>query len=932
MEKGTKFGHYTIERKIGEGGMGEVYLAFDNSLERFVALKILSESFSKDAERVQRLKQEAKAASALNHPNIITIYEIGKTENIEFIAMEYVEGKTLREVIETTNLSLADAVSIAEQIADGLCIAHGERIAHRDIKPENIMLRNDGYVRILDFGLAKPAKLGVGSEEETLEMIRTAPGVVMGSVRYMSPEQARGKPVDERSDIWSLGVVLYEMIAGKAPFEGETVSDSLANLIHLEPKPITEILPDSPVELNNIVRKLLQKNRDERYQTAKEVTLDLKSLRRELELNYAEESSTRNYQVNSGSRHLSEETKTRIYQTDESKVKTDDDLAQTKILSQPVFAETQSRNSSYAIFGLIVLILLGGLAFASFKLFGGDKSDSNSFQNPQISVMSDDGKSRLPAISPDGRYIAFQSGELGARNIMVRQLATGSGVEIVPKSGLPVSAISFSPDTNYVYYLQKNAGKNMNTLYQVPTLGGTPKKIVDDVDSDITFSPDGKKFAFMRHSGTEGTDTLFTVNLDGTEEKAIIGTPQTEYGFFTNPAWSPISEKIVMTVGTNNGGETDSYSLAEVSLADRKLNLLANGKWSSVSDIHWKKDGTGVFALASEKRAEPDQVWSISYPNGERTRITNDTNSYNWLGVSGDDKTLITVKTDASSSIWSFSPVSKELKQLTPEGKNLSGDSGIAVMANGNLIVTRNKDSELNLWEITTDGKDIRQITSGSRLNADPKLSPDGTKICLMSNRSNVWRAWVMDADGNNAKQLTTVGEGVNQFDPNFVDGGKKIFYTQQEKNSGISKLMKVPIEGGIPERVFPASVENESGVNVSPDGKYMILSITDAAYNKTLQVFDLEGDKVSDAKAKFETGSMESIRWSPDGKSLTYIGSEGIPNILQISLDGKEKKQLTNFTAGRLFNFAWSRDGKQIFIIRGTVNNELILIKDEAK
>jgi eukaryotic-like serine/threonine-protein kinase len=212
MQTGTKFGRYTIEKKLGEGGMGEVYLAFDNSLERRVALKILSDTFSQDTERVQRLKQEAKAASTLNHPNIITIYEIGRTDDIEFIAMEFVEGKTLREVIEGGELTLKDAVKIAGQIADGLDIAHNVRIVHRDIKPENIIIRKDGYVRILDFGLAKPTVFSSGgTEAETVEMIKTAPGVVMGSVQYMSPEQARGKVVDERSDIWSLGVVLYEI-------------------------------------------------------------------------------------------------------------------------------------------------------------------------------------------------------------------------------------------------------------------------------------------------------------------------------------------------------------------------------------------------------------------------------------------------------------------------------------------------------------------------------------------------------------------------------------------------------------------------------------------------------------------------------------------------------------------------------------------------
>lgn len=933
MQKGRVFGRYTIERKIGEGGMGEVYLAFDNSLERFVALKILSESFSQDAERLRRLKQEAKAASALNHPSIITIYEIGKTENIEFIAMEYVEGKTLREVIEGQTLSMKKAVKIAEQIADGLGVAHQAKIVHRDIKPENIIVRQDGYLKILDFGLAKPIIFSDqrNAEDETLEMIRTAPGVVMGSVQYMSPEQARGKEVDERSDIWSLGVVFYEMLVGKTPFEGDTVSDTLANLIHLEPNPLRDFFPEAPEELYQIVQKSLKKNAPERYQNVRETANDLKTLHKKLELTTDEYALIRN----SGkmATQFSEETKTRIYQTDKSQ--TNQDSIKTQI-SQKTFQPQENKSSlfRYAVFILFGAILIGLVGFAYTKFFFSNQSAKISFQNPQISRLSDDGKSRMPAISPDGRYVAFQSGELGARNIMVRQLATESAVEVAPRSGLNILSISFSPDTNYVYYVQSNNSKTINNLYQVPTLGGTPKKIIDDIDSNITFSPDGKKLAFIRHSsiGAEGKDTLLISNIDGTEIKEIINTSQTQYGFFATPAWSPKEDKIILNVGTNIGGESSSFSLIEVSLKDAKINSLPNSVWANLREVFWQKDGSGFFLLASEKPQDPIQVWSVSYPNGERKKITNDTNSYIWLGVSGDDKTLITVRSDASSSIWSFSPASKDLTQLTPEGKNLSGDSGMTSLPNGNLIVSRYRDTDLDLWEISRKGEDVRQLTANAKFNADPRISPDGTKICFMSNRSNLWRVWIMDADGKNPRQLTVVNDEVNQYYPNFADNGKTVLFSQQEKNSGISKLMKVPIEGGVPERVFNDNTESEQGAYVSYDGKKLALSIMDTAYKKTIRIFELDGSKPISTNNQFELNLMESIKWSPDGKSMTYLNSDGIPNIWQISLDGKEKKQLTNFTAGRIFNFTWARDGKQIFITRGTVNNELILIKDEVK
>jgi len=282
FQENTKLGRYEIRKKIGAGGMGEVYLATDNQLERNIALKVLPAEFCCDAERVRRFKQEARAASALNHPNIITIHEIGEVEDRLFIATEFIEGETLREKIRKNDLSVYESVRIAEQIVAGLSVAHQAHIIHRDIKPENIMIRSDGYAKILDFGLAKLVDKTtemLDAEAETRAQVNTRPGMVMGSVSYMSPEQARGRKIDGRTDIWSLGVVLYEMLTGKNPFVGETVSDSLAALIHVEPKPLDV---NRPVDLQRIVRKTLQKDTDKRYQTVKDLLIDLEDAAEEL--------------------------------------------------------------------------------------------------------------------------------------------------------------------------------------------------------------------------------------------------------------------------------------------------------------------------------------------------------------------------------------------------------------------------------------------------------------------------------------------------------------------------------------------------------------------------------------------------------------------------------------------------------------------------
>ncbi|MBA4123820.1 MAG: serine/threonine protein kinase [Acidobacteria bacterium] len=284
LEAGKCFGHYEIVRQIGAGGMGEVYLAQDKKLERRVAVKILNEKFSRHESNLQRFIQEAKAASALNHPNILVIHEIGETEEANFIVSEFIEGKTLREVIEKLPMRLSEVLEISIQIANALVAAHAARIVHRDIKPENIIVRPDGFVKILDFGLAKLLEQkAVGFEALTVKQNETAKGMILGTVNYMSPEQAKGERVDERTDIFSFGVLLYEIIAGRTPFASDSMSETFANLINSEPQPLSRFAANAPDELQRIVAKMLKKNKDERYQTAKDLLIDLKSLQKRLD-------------------------------------------------------------------------------------------------------------------------------------------------------------------------------------------------------------------------------------------------------------------------------------------------------------------------------------------------------------------------------------------------------------------------------------------------------------------------------------------------------------------------------------------------------------------------------------------------------------------------------------------------------------------------
>ena len=279
----SKISHYTIAAKLGAGGMGEVYLAHDTRLNRKVALKVLPAGVVSNREQLLRFEQEAQAASALNHPNIITIHEIGSEGDAHFIATEFIQGETLRRRLRSAQVEIGEALNIAIQIAAALDAAHRSGIVHRDIKPENVMLREDGLVKVLDFGLAKFTEsqaVEVDTEAATRAQVNTVAGVILGTAAYMSPEQARGRPVDARTDVWSLGVVLYEMFTGDVPFLGDTSSDTMAAILKSEPKPLDK---DTPAELQRIIRKTLQKNADERYQTVKDLLIDLRNFKHGLD-------------------------------------------------------------------------------------------------------------------------------------------------------------------------------------------------------------------------------------------------------------------------------------------------------------------------------------------------------------------------------------------------------------------------------------------------------------------------------------------------------------------------------------------------------------------------------------------------------------------------------------------------------------------------
>src|SRR5215216_1618007 len=461
LTAGQRVKHYQMVNLIGEGGMGEVYLATDTILGRRVALKVLPAFVSKDPERLRRFTQEARAASRLSHPNVCVVHEIGETEDGRpFIAMEYVEGITLRDRIRNQSMKLGDVLDIAIQVAEGLIAAHEAGIVHRDIKPENIIIRPEGYVKILDFGLAKLTERHKSATTTTMPtlLVNSTPGVVIGTAAYMSPEQARGIAVDERTDIWGLGVVLYEMASGRAPFTGETPTDVVVAIVERDQPPISQHVEGAPPELERIVKKALRKDRNERYQIVKELAIDLRSLRRELEMNSMLERSI--MPATGGSDDARASTRDRKVETDELK------QARTTI-----YKPARSRAwIGLAALSAIVLALAG---YGFYKMKARTETKLRvPFERVEVTKLTTNGNAVMGALSPDGRYVAYITGQSGKESLWLRQVDINSNAQLIaPREGRYLG-VAFYPDGNYIYFGYAESARNdAGQIYRLPLIG-----------------------------------------------------------------------------------------------------------------------------------------------------------------------------------------------------------------------------------------------------------------------------------------------------------------------------------------------------------------------------------------------------------------------------------------------------------------------------
>ncbi len=911
------FGNYRVISKLGSGGMGVVYDAEDTLLGRHVALKFLPPDLAQDPQALERFLQEARSASALNHPNICTIYKVEQHDGEWMIVMELLQGQTLDRLIDDRPMKVEQMLDISIQIADALDAAHMHGIIHRDIKPSNIFVNTRGIAKVLDFGLAKltatrqSVAQTIGAVAATTAASGgplTSPGMTVGTIAYMSPEQARSEDLDSRTDLFSFGAVMYQMATGKMPFEGKTSAVIFANILEHDPPPVLELNPALPPKLAEIIDKALEKDRDMRCQTAAELKADLKRLQRASAGSIGRAGTSSDASISG-----------RIPVT--NRPSTSSPPSSSSVL----LGEAKRHKTGLTVAALVVLAVLAGLGFLVYSRLHGTPSKTNA-QQMSIERLTSDGQTRGSTnISADGRYVVYEVQRDGKLSLWLRQVATASAVKLVPDSETGYGGTTFSPDGNFVYYQAGSKEEPNGALYVVPTLGGAPRKVLSNIVSPVTFSPDGKQVAFIREHSAEGpTSQLIVANIDGTGEQIrFAGKIAVDWFDGHGPSWSPDGKNIAVGVKRLN---REGYSTG-ISLIDRDghMTALVPRLPGDIARVQWLHDGSGlVFSGTPTLGSNSNQIWRVTYPGGDLSRITNDLNSYGMLslGVTADDSALITVQQISRSRLFLADNPSQTPTPIT----NGVDDGAGAVGFGGNKIAfTSSASGTYAIWVTDTSGAAPIQVTPPDHVPEGVAVSRDGRYVayCAIPKSSAQPNVWMVNTDGTNLRQLTHTN--ADEL-PVFSSDNQWLYYNHWAE--GKVHLFKVPVAGGEPVQVTDYQAETPV---MSHRGDRMVARYYD---DKTLQwkigvISTTDGKllQVLDLNPGLNGGTPS---WLPGDDAVVYYDSKNqIPNLWKLLLKTGERSQLTHFTTPEaLFSYDINTDGKLV-MGRGRVDSDAILIRN---